>query len=233
MNLLAALFLVPILGTAPMTEADTPGEAVRDLAIKVLGSDGLLPSIPESVFSGLPTPGKGITFAARPFSSSTAGDVFPVELSARRQGRILTRRHIVFPFARGGLVVVARRVIEPGEVISEADLALVPGRKERGIQQTFSSISDIAGQVAKTRIPSGRAITNRAIRRVHAIKRGQNVTVVRYENMIKISMQGRAIQDGALGDKIRVLNIRSNKMVDGRVMGSGLVEVRSSDIGRM
>ena len=68
---------------------------------------------------------------------------------------------------------------------------------------------------------------------MHAIKRGQNVTVVRYENMIKISMQGRAIQDGSLGDKIRVLNIRSNKMVDGRVMGSGLVEVPSSAIGRM
>jgi flagella basal body P-ring formation protein FlgA len=233
MNLLAALFLVPILGTATMTEADTPGKAVRDLAIQVLGSDSLLPSIPESVYSGLPTPGKGITFAARPFSSSTAGDVFPVELSARRQGRVLARRHIVFPFARGGLVVVARKVIEPGEVISQVDLALVPGRQERGVQKTFSRIADIAGQVAKTRIAAGRPITSRAVRSVHAVKRGQAVTVVRYENMIKIAMKGRAIQDGSLGEMIRVLNIRSNKMIDGRVMGSGLVEIQSISQGRM
>jgi len=233
MNLLAVLFLVPIMGTATVTEADTPGKAVRDLAIQILGSDGLLPAIPESVFAGLPTPGEGITFAARPFSSSTAGDVFPVELSARRHGRILARRHIVFPFARGGLVVVARRVIEPGEVIAEADLAIVPGRQERGAQKTFSRIADIRGQVAKTRIPAGRPITDRAVRHVHAVKRGQAVTVVRYENLIKIVMQGRAIQDGALGEIIRVLNVRSNRMVDGRVMGAGLVEIQNLSQGRM
>jgi flagella basal body P-ring formation protein FlgA len=233
MNLLTAIFLIANLGGASVAEADKPADAVRELAKVILGSGELLPSIPESVFAGLPNPGEGITFAARPFSSSTAGDVFPVELSARRNGRVLARRHFVFPFARGGLVVVARRVIEPGEVINALDLALVPGRQERGTQKTYSRLTDISGQVAKMRIPAGRPITNRSIRSVHAVKRGEDVTVRFEGTTLRITMKGRAIQNGSLGETVRVMNVNSKRMFDARVVGAGMVEISNRSQGRM
>lgn len=40
-----------------------------------------------------------------------------------------------------------------------------------------------------------------------------------------MSMQGRAQQDGAKGEVVRILNTQSNRTIEAVVIGSGLVEV--------
>jgi flagella basal body P-ring formation protein FlgA len=58
-----------------------------------------------------------------------------------------------------------------------------------------------------------------------AIARGSMVSVVLKTPAMLLTTQGRALDDGAIGDVIRVLNTRSNMTVQGTVSASGEVIV--------
>ena len=42
-----------------------------------------------------------------------------------------------------------------------------------------------------------------------------------------VTAQGRALQDGKLGDVVRVNNTQSNRMIEGLVTGGGIVVIQS------
>lgn len=45
---------------------------------------------------------------------------------------------------------------------------------------------------------------------------------------ILITAQGKAQQDGAEGETVRVINTQSNRMVEGVVVAPGVVEIRTA-----
>jgi len=51
------------------------------------------------------------------------------------------------------------------------------------------------------------------------------VTMVLQTSNMVLSTQGKAVQDGAKGEVIRVQNIESNRIVDATVVGSNQVAV--------
>jgi len=57
------------------------------------------------------------------------------------------------------------------------------------------------------------------------VVRGTLVTMKIETSMLIITTQGRALQDGKLGDIVRVTNTQSNRTIEGAVEGSGLVRI--------
>jgi flagella basal body P-ring formation protein FlgA len=45
---------------------------------------------------------------------------------------------------------------------------------------------------------------------------------------LTLTAQGKALQDGSKGDTIRVLNAKTHKTIDGTVVNSGTVNVKSA-----
>jgi flagella basal body P-ring formation protein FlgA len=119
--------------------------------------------------------------------------------------------------------VVAKQVINRGETLSNHQLAL----REVDITKTntgfYSSLDKVVGQGAKRRIRAEQLVTPALLAPAWVIQRGQQVTVVANKDGIAASIQGEALENGAVGGVIRVRNISSKKTIEAKVLEAGLV----------
>ncbi|KTC97956.1 flagellar basal body P-ring formation chaperone FlgA [Legionella erythra] len=122
-------------------------------------------------------------------------------------------------------VVVAKRNLLRGTVISEQDVQLAPMDIAQLKQGYFSDLTEVTGQVATYTIYQGNPIQPRSLGNQILIHKGEQVSIQALSESFKITMVGVALNDGALNDVIRVKNITSKKTVEGRVSGRSEVKV--------
>lgn len=123
-------------------------------------------------------------------------------------------------------VVVANRDIPPNSILKEDDLITV-GREVDNFNQILDEIHFAVGKLTNRRISKGETIKKSDLQQQKVVKRGQNVNIEVISGNVKIYSTGTAIQDGAIGDLIRVRrdtdNIKST--IEGIVVGENLVQL--------
>ena len=122
-------------------------------------------------------------------------------------------------------VLVATRNLPAGSALSAADL-----RSERrdtaALAQGFvGEQTPVAGLVLSRPLAAGAVLTPTALAKAAVIKRGEAVTLVGRSGSFEIRAQGKAMADAAPGDRLAVENSSSRRLVQGRVLADGSVEV--------
>ena len=117
--------------------------------------------------------------------------------------------------------VVPTRTIRPNAIITDMDVTLSGASTENG----FARISDVVGQEARVALYAGRPIFIDDIGPPAAVARNQLVQVRFASNGLTIVTEGRAMERGAVGDRVRVMNLESRATLFGQVMADGTVEV--------
>lgn len=121
-------------------------------------------------------------------------------------------------------VVTAKTTLHKGDLITDDAIVLEKQRIDR-LQNPVMALEEILGmQVAKT-INAGNAIDQHQIMSPAVIKEGDQVKIFARKGALNISTNGIARTDGRLGERIQVKNINSNKIIQCRVDGPGLVSV--------
>lgn len=130
---------------------------------------------------------------------------------------ISVRVDILFP------VVVATEPLAPGELISptQVEIRYVDQNSLRGMQ--FSEINQLSGVRVKRRVAKNNPIFANNL--CFVCKNDAVSIYVRSSNFV-LKTVGEALQDGNIGDQIRVKNSSSNKELDATVTAIGEVEVR-------
>ena len=82
-----------------------------------------------------------------------------------------------------------------------------------------------APQVTGRNILPGRAILRSGLAKAADVKAGDVVTIVAESDSVKLTTRGIAKKDGAIGEVIQVINVRSNKKLYAKVVDSGTVQV--------
>jgi len=77
----------------------------------------------------------------------------------------------------------------------------------------------------QTRLPAGRVLSVRHIHQAPEIRSGQVVDVIASEGFLRIEMKGMALQDGAIGDHIRLRNLNSRREFQGEIIDASTVQV--------
>ncbi|NNF51027.1 MAG: flagellar basal body P-ring formation protein FlgA [Gammaproteobacteria bacterium] len=122
-------------------------------------------------------------------------------------------------------VLVAARSLPRGAVLSSNDM-ITEERALAGLQRGYLSAPDAAaGMRLKRALRAGQIITPAHVAAARLIRRGQQVTLVAAGSGLKIAMQGVALADGALGQRIKVRNMSSKKEVEGVVRSKQNVEI--------
>lgn len=109
--------------------------------------------------------------------------------------------------------VTANRALQRGALIREGD---VTGPY---------AIEDYVGQELIRSVRAGAVMTPRHVRTPLQVERNETVTLVFRRGALTMETTGRALDDGAVGDRVSVMNTTSRKRITGRVIGHGLVEV--------
>jgi flagella basal body P-ring formation protein FlgA len=78
---------------------------------------------------------------------------------------------------------------------------------------------EIVGREAGRRLAAGRPLREGDLRAPRLVRKGEVVTLVFQRGGIELTAQARALQDGAEGERIRAVNLDSERPVSGLVIG--------------
>ena len=117
-------------------------------------------------------------------------------------------------------VVVARRLIQRGAILQPDMLEEVQASPGNVDTQLLSSLKDAQNAELTRDIAAGQALRISDIRRAVMVKQGQSVMFsVGNGKEFQISIRMEAMQDGRLGEQVRLKNPESGRQVSGVVTG--------------
>lgn len=120
--------------------------------------------------------------------------------------------------------VVAARTIRSQSIIGYGDLALQAG----SIPGTISDPAQVAGLEARVTLYAGRPIRDGDVGPAALIDRNAIVPIHYVNGALRLSAEGRALGRGAVGERIRVMNLSSRNTVTGAVQPDGSILVSGS-----
>jgi flagella basal body P-ring formation protein FlgA len=113
------------------------------------------------------------------------------------------------------------RAIRAQTVIAAADLTL----EEEAVPGAVETIEAAAGLEARVTLYPGRPILTSQIGPPAIVERNQVVRMTFLRGPLAITADGRALDRGGAGDRIRVMNLGSKQIVTGAVADDGSIEV--------
>jgi flagella basal body P-ring formation protein FlgA len=120
-------------------------------------------------------------------------------------------------------VVVAKETLAPGDVLSTAQMEIRYVDQYSVNGEQFSDMQQLIGTRLKRRVSKDYPIFGSNI---CVVCKGDTVSIIARTEQFQIKTVGEAVEDGNLGQQIRVKNTRSNKTVDAIVTHVGEVQVK-------
>lgn len=121
-------------------------------------------------------------------------------------------------------VVVVAGDLPRGAVLSEKDLRLAE-RDISNLREPYREVAPLVGKGARRALKSGEVLQKGVLATLPVVRRGEAVTMTVRSGDLLLSASGAALENGGLGEMIRVRNSSSQKEVAGRVTGPGKVDV--------
>jgi flagella basal body P-ring formation protein FlgA len=122
-------------------------------------------------------------------------------------------------------VVVTTTDIHRGTLIRKEHLQLEKRDIARLHRGYLESLEQAVGKSVKQSIRSNQVVTPSKIVSPRAIKRNSRVTILASSNSIQVRMAGIALENGSIGERIRIRNQSSNLEIDAKVVAPGVVQV--------
>lgn len=123
-------------------------------------------------------------------------------------------------------VVVLTKPLRNKELVANSHLRISTldiGELNKGF---FNTVQDVSGLQAKRSLPPGTVLSPDMLEQPVLIKRGEKVTIRLSRPGIQVEMDGQAMAQGRAGDRIRVRNLQSKKIISAIVVARGLVQVQ-------
>ena len=122
-------------------------------------------------------------------------------------------------------VLVTGRAVGRGGLLTQADIR----REERDITRLRRGYLDqpeqVLGKTPKRSLKAGTVLSSNLLESYALISRGSRVTILGETGGIEVRMEGKALGNGTLGERIQVQNSSSNRRVEATVVAAGIVQV--------
>lgn len=122
-------------------------------------------------------------------------------------------------------VVVANRALARGQHLAAQDLRIEHRDVGDLRRPAVRDPAQVLGYVVYRAIAPGHVVDAMMLRAPILVERGRRVRMLVRAQGVSISMSGEAMEDGALGEIVKVRNISSRSIVEGVVSGFGAVRL--------
>ena len=122
-------------------------------------------------------------------------------------------------------IPVATRVLAPGEVLQQGDFQRARVNLAKLPRGAITSDQQLIGRATQHEVGPGEVFKLDELATPIAITKGQKVVLRYIRGAFEATATGVAIEDGGVGQDIRIRNEGSNKVVVATVVESGLAEV--------
>ncbi len=122
-------------------------------------------------------------------------------------------------------VVVLKYPVMRGQQLSRKDLLL----EDRDISNYsggyIAQIKDAEQHIMRLPASLGTVLTPRMLKAVTLVYRGKSIVIVAKSSSLQVRMSGKALMSGAAGERIKVQNLRSKRIIEATVSGPNQVTV--------
>ena len=125
--------------------------------------------------------------------------------------------------------LVPVRTIAQGEVIRAGDLVPARRPKSEAASNPVREVEQALGLAAKRSLRAGQLIRQSDLAKPELVARNEAVTISYEVPGVVVSIRGQALEPGAQGDLINVLNVQSKKTLQATVIGPGRVSVMTAN----
>ena len=112
-----------------------------------------------------------------------------------------------------------------GHIITQQDIQIVEYNLSKLNRGYYTDKKDLIGQETSRRLNKFKVIHPGQVKAPLMVKQGEQVALVATNKQFSVRMSGKALMNGALGDHIRVKNLSSKRIIEGKVTRSGEVTV--------
>lgn len=120
---------------------------------------------------------------------------------------------------------VLNRPLAPGDVITAEDLSQVKMRRDRIGPDVVVDASQLVGKTPRRPLRADQPIRTGDVQAPVVIHKGEFVTIVLETPTMRLTAQGKAVADGAMGAAIPIANTNSKRVIDAIVTGPDTVTV--------
>ena len=117
------------------------------------------------------------------------------------------------------------RSLPRGAILGTSDISLTQSRRSSTPKPLIKSIEEAQGAALRRALARGTELTQSMLEAPLILKRGEQTIILAGRNGLEVRMSGKALQDGAEGEFIRVQNLTSKRTVQGRVRADGSIEI--------
>ena len=125
------------------------------------------------------------------------------------------------PMSAWADILVAKQTISAGSLLHSENVEKRPGTGNEFVQSLF----DAQDFQTNTIIYSGQPIEWRNLSKKHVVSRGSPVSIHFESGLFSLETIGNAITDGAIGDRISVINADTKRIIQVLVIGPNKVQV--------
>lgn len=122
-------------------------------------------------------------------------------------------------------VAVLTRPVGRGEVVKPSDVVIERRPKSENGADVVGALSDIVGFAGRSALRAGQIVRIRDLMKPEIVQRNEQITLVYEAPGMVLTIRGKALESGAEGDVISVLNMQSKRTVQGVVSGPNRVTV--------
>ncbi|MEE8453724.1 MAG: flagellar basal body P-ring formation chaperone FlgA [Limibaculum sp.] len=150
---------------------------------------------------------------------------FTAHLVAPAEGTPLVRLTLTGRAIEMIEVPTLRRRMGPRDIIHGRDVEWISLRADRIARNAVRDVANLVGKSPRRPIRAGAAVLSNDLREPILVPRNSLVTIRLQTARMILTAQGRAMEPGAKGDVIRVMNTNTSKIIRASVADSGAVEV--------
>ncbi|PVB59293.1 flagellar basal body P-ring formation chaperone FlgA [Labrenzia sp. 011] len=126
-------------------------------------------------------------------------------------------------------VATLAQPLRRGDILNEDDVAIIRLPRNKVPAGAILDADEIAGKEARTGLRPNAPLTRNDFRSPILISRGEKVTVTYEMAGMKLTSRAQAMDDGAKGDVIDVMNLHSRRIVPAIVSSRGQVRVHAAN----
>lgn len=123
-------------------------------------------------------------------------------------------------------VAVLKDAVKAGQVITADDITVQRRDMADAQGAGFADPTELVGQVARHGLAPGDAPTRGDVATGELLRRGDPVVLLSRIGGVEVRVAGRVLGQPGAGGTVSVENTESRRVVRGRVVGAGVVEVR-------
>ncbi len=188
------------------------GEDLEITGLRISPSTVTVPNGPLNMDVPTPPQGRGLGTVSFPVQILVDG---VLTKTVRVTGRVEVYRS----------VPCAVRPMKKGHVIGPGDVAEVRKPLSRIQAAAVSALEEVHGKRLIRSVRAGSVLTERMLSEAPVVNKGDRVTILANSPVIRVSVPGVILEDGAGGEHIRVMNLMSGKEVLARVEDARTVSV--------